>query len=100
MKLELIKVNLPVTESAEKSIKQIKSDVITRNKKPETFLSSIRNPEIYVDGNYHLHSPINSLAKDDLSRILYILYSKNEFFTVDFVLVTLLWLCHETHAVS
>ena len=44
MRLELIKVNLPVMENAEKNIKQIKSDVITRNRKSETFLSSIRNP--------------------------------------------------------
>ena len=44
MRLELIKVNLPAMENAEKNIKQIKSDVITRNRKSETLLSSIRNP--------------------------------------------------------
>lgn len=44
MRLEQIKVILPPMENAEIKIKQTKSDVIIRNRKTETFLSSIRNP--------------------------------------------------------
>ena len=44
MGLEQIKVILPPMENAEIKIKQTKSDIIIRNRKTETFLSSIRNP--------------------------------------------------------
>ena len=44
MRLEQIKVILPPMENAEIKIKHTKSDVIIRNRKTETFLSSIRNP--------------------------------------------------------
>lgn len=44
MRLEQITVILPPMENAEIKIKQTKSDVIIRNRKTETFLSSIRNP--------------------------------------------------------
>lgn len=43
MRLEQIKVILPPMENAEIKIKQTKSDVIIRNRKTVTFLSSIRN---------------------------------------------------------
>ena len=44
LRLEQIKVILPPMENAKIKIKQTKSDVIIRNRKPETFLLSIRNP--------------------------------------------------------
>ena len=44
LRLEQIKVILPPMENAKIKIKQTKSDVIVRNRKTETFLSSIKNP--------------------------------------------------------
>ena len=44
MRLEQIMVILPPMENAKIKIKQTKSDVIVRNRKTETFLSSIKNP--------------------------------------------------------